>query len=184
MSKFVILASVVTVALISAACGETGGPSNSASSILTGPSSLVASTSDDATAVSTPTARAGGGGGGKPGGGKGGTGSTGGSGSLALVIVTDSNGNGFSNWGDSVRFDVSTTATSEPNVSLTCSQNGAVVYGAVTGYYSSYPWPWTQVMTLSSNTWTTGAASCIAKLYYISGTSTVDLASMSFTAGA
>ena len=42
----------------------------------------------------------GGGGGGKPGGG----GSTG---SLALVLVTDQNGNGAPNWGDTVTFNVS-----------------------------------------------------------------------------
>jgi hypothetical protein len=127
----------------------------------------------------------GGGGGGKGGGGghKGG-GSTGGSSSLSLVMVTDLNNDGGPNWGDTVTFDVSTTATTEPNVSLTCSQNGTVVYGAVTGFYASYPWPWTQDMTLSSTAWSSGAADCVAELYYFSGTSTVNLASMSFTAGA
>jgi hypothetical protein len=123
--------------------------------------------------------------GGKGGGGKkGGGGSTGGSGSLKLVMVTDLNGNGLPNWADTVTFDVSTTATTEPNVSLTCSQNGTVVYGAVSGFYAGYPWPWTQDMTLKSTSWTGGAASCVAKLYYFSGTSTVTLASLSFTAGA
>jgi hypothetical protein len=128
----------------------------------------------------------GGGGTGAGGGGhKGGGGTSGGgSGSLSVVMVTDANGNGLPNWGDQVSFKVSTTATAEPNVSLTCSQNGVVVYGAVTGYYASYPWPSTNVMTLSSTAWSGGAASCVAKLYYISGTSTVNLGSISFTAGA
>ena len=180
MSKFVMLASVVAVAAIGVACGETGGPSTSASSLLTGPSGLVASTSDDATAVSAPAAKGGGGGRPKPGGG----GSTGGSGSLSLRMVTDVNGNGLPDWGDSVSFNVSTTATTQPNVSLTCSQSGTVVYGAEAGYYASYPWPWTQVMTLSSSAWQGGAASCTARLYYFSGTSTINLTSMSFTTGA
>ncbi len=120
-------------------------------------------------------------GGGRHGGG--GSGTTGG-GSLSLVMVTDLNGNGTPNWGDTVTFNVSTTATTQPNVSLTCSQNGKVVYGAVSGFYVGYPWPWTRYMTLSSTNWSGGAASCVAQLYYISGTSTVNLASTSFTAGA
>ena len=99
-------------------------------------------------------------------------------------MVTDNNGNGLPDWGDTVTFNVSTTATATPNVSLTCSQNGTVVYGAVSGFFASYPWPWTQNMTLSSPSWTGGAASCVAKLYYSTGTKTVYLASSSFTAGA
>ncbi len=125
-------------------------------------------------------AKGAGGGHGKPGGG----GTGGGGGTLSLKMVTDANGDGLPNWGDQVTFNVATTATTEPNVSLTCSQNGVVVYGAVTGFYASYPWPWTQTMTLSSTAWSGGAASCVAKLYYFSGTSTVDLGSMGFTAGA
>jgi hypothetical protein len=110
--------------------------------------------------------------------------SGGGSGSLSLVMVTDANGNGAPNWGDTITWNISTTATTEPNVSVTCSQNGTVVYGATGGFYASYPWPWTTNMTLSSQSWTGGAASCVASLYYFSGTSTVNLASVSFTAGA
>jgi len=117
----------------------------------------------------------------KGGGGKGGGGATTSS-SFKLVLLDSTDG--YAHWGQRVTFTVSTSATSEPNVSLTCSQNGAVVYGAVTGYYASYPWPWTQTMTLSSADWTAGAASCVAKLYYFSGTSTVNLGSMSFTARA
>jgi hypothetical protein len=114
----------------------------------------------------------------------GGGGTTSGGGSLSLVMVTDLNGNGTPNWGDTVTFNVSTTATTEPNVSLTCSQNGTVVYGAVSGFYAGYPWPSTRYMRLSSTNWSGGAANCVAQLYYISGTSTVNLSSMSFTAGA
>ena len=88
------------------------------------------------------------------------------------------------NWGDQITWKISTTATTEPNVSVTCKQNGVVVYGAVAGFYASYPWPWTQIMTLSSQAWTGGAASCVAELYYFSGTSKVGLGSIGFTANA
>ena len=39
-------------------------------------------------------------------------------------------------------------------------------------------------MTLKTTAWQSGAASCTAKLYYYSGTSTVNLTSISFTASA
>lgn len=158
IQKWLVLASVMVWVAGSAACTQ-GGARDSASESLLAPSP----------AGEALDAR-----GGKP--------KPGGSGTLTLVMVNDTNANGLPNWGDSVRFNVSTTATSEPNVSLTCTQNGAVVYGATTGYYASYPWPWTQTMTLSSTAWQGGAASCTAKLYYFSGTSTIDLTSISFQA--
>jgi len=163
MNKLIIVASVVVLAASSAACGSHNDGDSSSASIL-GPSST--------------DARGGGGGGGKPGG------STGGTGTLTFSMVTDSNANGLPNWGDQVTFTVATTATTEPHVNLTCSQNGGVVYSASTGYYEGYPWPGTQIMTLQSQSWTGGSASCIAKLYYFSGTSTTNLTSISFTAGA
>jgi hypothetical protein len=125
--------------------------------------------------------------GGKPsggggGGGKGGGGSTGGSGSLTLSVTNDVNGDGLPNWGDSITFNVTTTATTEPHVNVTCSQRGTVVYGASTGYYASYPWPWTQIMQLSSQSWTGGAASCTATLQAYSGTSVTTLGTLNFQA--
>jgi hypothetical protein len=161
MNKLIIMASVVVLAASSAACGShKDGDSPSAS--ITGPSS---------------TDARGGGGGGKPGG------STGGTGSLALVMVTDGNANGLPNWGDQVTFNVSTTATAEPHVDLTCSKGGVLVLGATTGFYASYPWPWTQVMTLSSPSWQGGAADCTATLYYFSGSRNTVLSTVRFTAG-
>jgi hypothetical protein len=100
-------------------------------------------------------------GGGKPGGGGGGSTST--NGTIELVLV-DSPDN-VANWGEHVRFNVSTTATTEPHVDLKCSQGGTLVYSATTGYYDSYPWPWTQTFTLSSQSWTGGDADCTAVLY-------------------
>jgi len=101
-------------------------------------------------------------------------------GSLSLVVLNSTDG--LPHWGQQVTFNVSTTATTEPHVNLTCSQNGVVVYSAQSGYYASYPWPWTQVMTLASSAWSGGSAQCVATLYYFSGTSSVSLGTLSFTA--
>jgi hypothetical protein len=117
----------------------------------------------------------GGGGGHKPGG------TTGGSSNLSLVMLSDTGTAGVS-WGDTVTFSFQQSATTEPHVDLTCSQGGTVVYGATAGFYASYPWPWTVNMTLSSQSWSAGSASCIANLYYFNGSSKVSLGSLSFTA--
>lgn len=119
------------------------------------------------------------GGGGNPSGGTSGSSIT-----LETPLVNDLNGDGQPNWGDTVTFAVSTGATTQPNVSLTCSQNGTAVYSAVTGYYAGYPWPWTQDMTLSSQSWSGGTASCVARLYMFTRKGTSTLATTSFTAGA
>ena len=101
-------------------------------------------------------------------------------GTLGLVLLNSTDG--VAHWGQQVTFNVSTTATTEPHVGLKCSQSSVVVYSAQSGYYASYPWPWTQVMTLSSSAWTSGSAACVATLYYFSGTSSVTLATLSFNA--
>jgi hypothetical protein len=166
MNKLIIMASVVVLAASSANCAREGSSDSSSSSIL-GPSAV-----GDSSALAAK-----GGGGGKPGGG------TGGTGGLTLVMVADSNANGLPNWGDQVTFNVSTTATAEPHVDLTCSKGGVVVLGATTGFYASYPWPWTQIMTLSSPSWQSGAADCTATLYYFSGSRNTVLSTLRFTAG-
>ena len=96
------------------------------------------------------------------------SGSTSGS-TITYAMVTDQNGDGLPNWADTITFKVSTTATTQPHVRLTCTQNGAVVYSNETGYYPSYPWPWTQNMQLTSDMWKSGAADCKAELYYAAG---------------
>jgi len=168
MYRFVVTASVAVLAASSAACARSGETSDSSSSSILSPSSLSNSNS--------PTLSAKGGGGGKPGG------TTGGTGTLTLRMVTDANGNGLPNWKDQVTFDISTTATTQPFVDVACSQNGVLVYGSTGGFFDSYRWPWTKTFTLSSPSWQGGAASCTAKLYYLSGTSNVVLGSTSFTA--
>jgi len=151
------MAASVLLAAVSAGCGHESGN-------VLAPSVLGGSEATNAR-----------GGGGKP--------KPGGGGSLTLVLYTDKNGDGLPTWGDTVTFTVSTTATTEPTVSLSCSQNGAVVYGATSGFYDSYPWPWTKNMTLSSGAWTGGAADCTATLFPVSDRSNV-LATLTFRAGA
>ena len=129
--------------------------------------------------VLVPTAVAGKGGG--HGGGGGGGGTTSGTTTFKLVPLNPS-ADGLVHWGQQVTFDVHTTATTEPHVDLTCTQNGVVVYGATTGFYASYPWPWTQVMTLSSQKWAWGDADCTAPLYYFYGTKKMVLSTIKFHA--
>jgi hypothetical protein len=102
--------------------------------------------------------------------------------SIKLEVLTGSDT--VPNWGDQITFDVATTATDQPHVDVVCTQNGATVYSATTGYYASYPWPWTQVMTLQSQMWTGGAADCTATLYYFDGRHTPVLSTLPFTAQA
>ncbi len=99
--------------------------------------------------------------------------------SLTLVLLNSTDG--VPHWGQQVTFNVSTTATTQPNVSLNCYQNGALVYGAVSGFYAGYPWPWTQVFTLSSPSWTGGPANCTAALYYFGGRKTITLTTLSIS---
>jgi hypothetical protein len=126
-----------------------------------------------------PVALAGKGGAGGGGGGPKGGSTTNGTIELVLVDSPDS----VANWGEQVRFNVSTTATDQPHVDLNCYQGGTLVYSATTGYYASYPWPWTQTFTLSSQSWTGGDADCTAVLYKLanSGAKTT-LNSLSFHA--
>ena len=97
--------------------------------------------------------------------GQGGKNPNGGSGTLTLQMAYDQNGNGAANWSDKVTFDVSTTSTEKPWVSLNCHQNGAWVYTATVGFFDAYPWA--QTFTLASTMWTGGAGSCTATLYMV-----------------
>jgi hypothetical protein len=96
------------------------------------------------------------------------------------VLVYDANGNGLPNWNDTVTFNVSTTATTQPYVNLLCYQNGVSVYNSWRGYFpGSLDTNWN--FELSSGEWTSGAASCTANLdMYVSSTRYKVLASLSF----
>ena len=112
------------------------------------------------------------GGNGRPGGG----GTTGG-GTIALVLLNSSDG--LPHFGQRVTFDVSTTATSRPFVSLNCYQGSTWVYSASVGYFAAYPWA--KEFTLAATSWPGGAADCTAKLYMTTdGSKTTTLATISF----
>ena len=117
---------------------------------------------------------AGAGGHGKPG--------SGGTGTLAVVIASDANGDGAANWGDSVTYALSTTATLYPYVATSCYQGRTQVLGGSAGFFDSYPWPSAQVVPLKSQLWTSGAADCTATLYSNDGGNRTNLKTISFHA--
>jgi hypothetical protein len=100
--------------------------------------------------------------------------------SLTLVMVSDQNADSLPNWADSITWNVSTTATTGPNVSVACYQGGTLVYSAAAGYFDGYKWPEAKIMTLKSPSWTGGAADCTARLYKITTKGTTTLATSSF----
>jgi hypothetical protein len=112
---------------------------------------------------------------GKPNGGGGG-----GSSSLSLVLSTDLNSNGVPNWDDTITYNVSTTATSSPQVSTQCLQNGVVVLHGNAAFYSGNPFAYMDWLQLTSDMWTAGAADCTATMYYSSRKGTVTLATLNF----
>ena len=97
------------------------------------------------------------------GGGKGpkGGGSTGGTGTISLPIIVES-ADAVVSYGDKVRFDISTTSTTEPWVRLTCYQGGTLVAQGSEGYFERSLDD--GVFGLYSGMWQGGAADCTAKL--------------------
>jgi len=95
-----------------------------------------------------------GGNGGGKGGGKGGTGTI----SLVLLESTD----GVAHYNQLIRFNVSTTATSEPWVHLKCYQAGALVAQGWEGYFERSLNDGD--FRLGSGVWTGGDADCTALL--------------------
>lgn len=89
--------------------------------------------------------------------------------SISLVMVSSANAslspNSAPSWGDTVTFNVSTTATTQPSVVANCYQNGALVYTHYGFFYGDQS-P-SQNFVLKSSLWTGGAADCTATLYYI-----------------
>jgi hypothetical protein len=96
--------------------------------------------------------------------------------SIALEVVND-NGNSLPDYGESVRVNVSTTATNV-FVSLSCYQGTTLVY-AGGGLPVSF------AFMLSSAAWTGGEAECTASVFTtIDGSKTTNLGSLSFHVGA
>jgi hypothetical protein len=114
---------------------------------------------------------------GKGGHGGGGTTSTGTSSITGPYMITDTGTPGVS-FGDTVTFNVSTTATAQPYVNLLCSGNG-VGYNSWRGYFAgSLDSNWNFV--LGSGGWTSGAADCTAWLGMYTKQGFQRLASTSF----
>jgi hypothetical protein len=88
----------------------------------------------------------------------GGHGGRSGTSSIRLVLLNSTDG--VAHYGQQVTFDVS--ASFQPWVNLTCSQNGTLVYNSWAGFFPSYDNG--QTFTLSSGWWTGGAADCTANL--------------------
>jgi len=102
--------------------------------------------------------------------------SGGGSSSLSLVLLNSTDG--LALHGQDVTFDVSTTATDRPFVSLNCDQDGVWVYSASAGFFPDYPW--STAFTLS-NDWFTSAGDCKARLYMTKdGSRSTTLATLDF----
>ena len=95
------------------------------------------------------------GGGGKPP--KGGAGS----GTISAPVLVDTNDT-VVNHGDWVRFNISTSSTSEPWVRVSCYQGGTLVAQGSEGYFERSLDD--GVFGLSSPMWLSGAADCTAKL--------------------
>ena len=94
------------------------------------------------------------------------------------VMVVDNNGNGLANWGDTVTFNMSTTATAQPYVHLVCSGNG-IGYDSWKGVFAgSLDTNWNFV--LASGGWTSGAGDCTATLGMYTKRGFNQLASTSF----
>jgi hypothetical protein len=83
--------------------------------------------------------------------------------SLQLMAAPTASGSANPSYGQSVTFNVSTSATSQPFVHVRCSQNGSLVYEAWQAWF--YGQNGTQSFTLGGTTaWQSGAADCTATL--------------------
>ena len=171
MSKLAILASVFALAVGTTGCGNSQGQSNSLVDV--GPSTVSSTPSqEDGGNLATLGKPSGGGGGGKRGGG--GTTTTGG-GTIELVLLNSTDG--LAHVRQDVTFNVSTTATLAPYVTLRCYQNGTLVLKSSNGMFVT---SLDQIFTLASNSWLSGAADCDATLENWDSGGVVALASMSF----
>jgi hypothetical protein len=115
-----------------------------------------------------------GGGGGKP---------SGGGMSIGVDVVVDQNADALPNWGDAVHFSF-TSSNSYPTVSVSCSQNGGLVFGDSHPYYWPNMWDDNGNVILSSPSWTSGAADCTVAVKGTSRGKMVTLGSSTFKVGA
>lgn len=99
--------------------------------------------------------------------GAGGSGGPKSSSSIRLVTVAADGAKvvgGAPAFGDQITYDVTTTATTEPYVETSCSQNGKLVYKQTQGFFAGF-YGGSQMFTLGPTpNWQGGAASCTARL--------------------
>lgn len=98
--------------------------------------------------------------------------------SMHLRMVTDNNGDGQPNRGDTITFDVASSDSS--TVQLGCYQNGTNVLSVDSHYDNASPSNSNRHLILSSANWTGGAAECRATLYHVSHGKAHELASYNF----
>jgi hypothetical protein len=89
---------------------------------------------------------------------------------FSLVLENDADGDGIVSWGDTINFQVQTSETDRPQVSVTCYQNEVLVASSMT---------WPNPTTLYSRAWQGGAADCVAELFYYSSPRNVVIATLS-----
>jgi hypothetical protein len=89
-------------------------------------------------------------------------GKTGGSGTISAPINETPHADGLIHHGDWVTFNISTAATTQPWVVLTCTQNRIVVLQGKDGFFDGAISP--RDFGLSTDLWTGGAATCTAQL--------------------
>ena len=86
--------------------------------------------------------------------------------SIDLVVVTaaslSTSGTVEATYGDTITFNIATTATAYPYVNLLCYQNGALVAQGWAGFFDGALG--NQTFRLYSPQWTGGAADCTANL--------------------
>ena len=141
MSRLAILSAIAALAVGSANCANDPTQANSIGSIA--PSSVMAASTD---ATLSALAK-----GGKPA-------LTAGDSTIALV--TPESIDGVANFGEHVTFDVQTSATDYPWVTVQCSQNGATVYQQSLAMFIGE-----KTFTLGPTpSWSGGAAACVATL--------------------
>jgi len=81
------------------------------------------------------------------------------------VMVLDTNGDGAPNYMEEITFNVSTTATTRPQVGLRCYQGSNFVEDAYVSYFDS--WLSATYFQLGSSYWNPAVdASCTARLFY------------------
>jgi hypothetical protein len=172
MKRLTILASMIALAVGTAGCGNSPGQANSVVDV--GPSATIAPSSDGAGNLAT---LAKGGHGGNTSGG-----STGGSGGTISLVLINPPADGLPHFGYDVTFNVSTTATTQPWVTLRCYVGGTLVDKDSN---AMFPGSLDEIFTLGGTPlWQSGAADCTATLEnwdnYSKNGSITALASMSF----